>query len=1199
MLPANTKELIGRLDPGSFTAFVGGLLSAEAAVIGIPADMVVLSDAITDNDAGLDCLINNSTSTEESSRSAIPPGIGGFQFKATKKKSPSAFKLKSEVRKPGPLRVLRGSGTYILVSLLDLNPDQRRAVEAELASQANQALAEAGNPAEAKTKVWDAQTLAQLVERHPTVATAIGLNEFGAARSLPELLDATLQAEKRPFQADDAREVAVDRIRERARQASADCLLIQVHGDAGVGKTRAVAHALDTDGLRDLTLYMNGPEDLQRVLTAVIRNGQSGGILFVDEIGDAEAERAIAQISGVADRWRIVTVGSKPPVRTMTEGGRNVLLPPLSEEATKRLVMEYSSLPEVQAARVAEAAKGFPELAFRLAQELIAEPTLDLTRLARLPQPLALLGRAVSDEEVRRHLAPIALFAGVGFDGELRYQRDEVARAFDLEPEALERHCRNETGHFVSVAGRYWVISPLIVAVWLAVELFESTSRLAERISSLSEPLQKSFVQQLEFFGPSAANSYLPEALQHLIAGEEFRKPESFTEAAGRLLRASAAIIPAQVAQSIDELLTASTPEQLRELPRRELVWALQVLLWWGETWEAAIGGLYLLALNENETWSNNATGTFVDAFAVYLSGSTVPYGQRADWLMQRIRGTDDASLKLLAGAAAAGLRVLHSRTVVGFRGGGEPADWQPRTAEEYLEAQAAAWDALLEVRDRMAADDRLECTQELARSIRTMADAGQIDLVAASLTGRPWSLSERAALAAGIRDYARFAKLEADVPSAKELHDGLIGADTADRLEVLLRSPRWGLGFDADVTDDAPRLLVELADRLVDERDQEIALRSMEGDVQWDTACLLALLLAERLGWRQFGDAALDKRVWAGVVASLIVAERTGDEEWVDHVLRVVRDRYPSQAPDLLSRVRLTDDRLDLIFDLIEAGTADGQALGRLLFGARINEVDESRAIRLINAVHGAGQTESALALLTQWLKEHEPSGEIRALAGNLAMAAVTSGPSTMSEYYVKELVQKGALETDTLLLLWEARTEGLSAVGVELDQALAEKAMETPEAAEDVVLRMARGSAAPFRIAPSTAVLSVLAKATSPAHVWGLIQGWPRDDLLLALHCMDWGGEAPESLVRLYLLSDRLQETANEAAVCFWTTLGVVMGPYHLALERELGRARKWQADLSGTSAEWWAEELARSYEAQIPQHRLIEEEDNLRFR
>ena len=99
----------------------------------------------------------------------------------------------------------------------------------------------------------------------------------------------------------------------------------------------------------------------------------------------------------------------------------------------------------------------------------------------------------------------------------------------------------------------------------------------------------------------------------------------------------------------------------------------------------------------------------------------------------------------------------------------------------------------------------------------------------------------------------------------------------------------------------------------------------------------------------------------------------------------------------------------------------------------------------------------------------------------------------------------------------------------------------------------------------------------------------------------CTAWTGEErlPSHWVRLCLLSDRLPETANEAAVCFGTTLGVVIGPYHLALERELERARRWQVDLSGTSAESWAKELAKSYEARIPQHRLIEEEDDLRFR
>jgi hypothetical protein len=41
----------------------------------------------------------------------------------------------------------------------------------------------------------------------------------------------------------------------------------------------------------------------------------------------------------------------------------------------------------------------------------------------------------------------------------------------------------------------------------------------------------------------------------------------------------------------------------------------------------------------------------------------------------------------------------------------------------------------------------------------------------------------------------------------------------------------------------------------------------------------LLNTALAERLGRRELGQAALDEQAWAGVVASLIVAERYGDE--------------------------------------------------------------------------------------------------------------------------------------------------------------------------------------------------------------------------------------------------------------------------------------------------------------------------------
>jgi hypothetical protein len=49
-------------------------------------------------------------------------------------------------------------------------------------------------------------------------------------------------------------------------------------------------------------------------------------------------------------------------------------------------------------------------------------------------------------------------------------------------------------------------------------------------------------------------------------------------------------------------------------------------------------------------------------------------------------------------------------------------------------------------------------------------------------------------------------------------------------------------------------------------------------------------------------------------------------------------------------------------------------------------------------------------------------------------------------------------------------------------------------------------------------------------------------------------------------------MPEVSSTAHSCFYNTLGVVSGPFHLGLERQLERARKWREDLTGTPGEQW---------------------------
>jgi hypothetical protein len=1201
VLPADIKRAIARLDPGSFTAFVEGLLLAERARLALPPNAVVLSDAITEADEGLDGRVEAVPEyAPDGSRSNLPVGLVGLQFKTTRRKQPSALKLDDELAKPGPTKILERRGTYVLVWSQDLNDPQRRVTEAALQAAADKIAAGAN------VVVWDATALAVLADMYPAVAADVGLADFLAALSLPELLSSTtLRADERPWQADPARDGHVARIRERAVNSS-DPLLMGVLGDPGTGKTRLVAHALDSDETRDSVLYVNGAESLQLLLTRLVRSSASRGILFVDEIDDHEIATAHGRVGGLQGRWRLITVTSRSSHRWAPPGPRDIVLEPLSPEATTQLVEQYSGLETTQARMVAEVAAGFPELAFRLAQELREDPSLDLVRLSRLRQPQEVLKRALGNSEARRHLAPLALFTSVGFDDELRYQLEAIAAGFELSATAIEAHARIELGRFVSRAGRYRLVSPRLVAIWLATDLIETTPGFAEIVFGLPEPLRDSFVEQLDFFGPDVP--FLPDALTEVLRDPRFRRPSGFDEAAGRLLRASAAIIPSQVVAAVAEILASATAERLRSMPRRDLVWTLEVLLWWPATWRQAIESLYLLAQHENESFANNATGQFVQFFSIYLSGTTVPFADRAAWLHDAIVTATSDELDLLTDASAAGLEEHHSRSVTGFRGGGEPVDWRPQTNEEYFTARRAAWDLLVLCLDRRSVDDaRLATTSKIAHGIGAAYRSTLATHVNSSLRSRTWSTQERAVLASGVRNVMRH---ESEMPAevrelANALHDWLLGDDLDSRGAVVLSSSLWDLFIEDASAYEPPSLLVDLVDRLA--RSEEPVAHAVtlgRGIDEQETRHQMLRLVAQRFGSEQLVQAVTGGEVvdWTAITAALAEADARGEAEWATRFLtRATEARWVERLPQLVRFVSPTHDRIELVLDVVEAGRADGAELGQLLYGARAAELPEALMLRVVRAAADAGRLEESLGILDQWLDRHaERSPELRATATTLAQAAIGAGRGGMLEHHLERLLRTDVLDSGAVLALWEERMVHRSGLPSSFDRELTTRALasEPAEVAERIVsliLRQADGEGT-FGLYSmgSLGLLSRLAQVLSVDYVWNLVGGLPKRELRWAMHHMRWWGNEPDELVRRLLLSDRLVEVEGAASACFFNTLGTVSGSLAAALERELERARSWQALLRDSSASDWAGKLVAGYEAHVEQERLREAEE-----
>jgi hypothetical protein len=284
----------------------------------------------------------------------------------------------------------------------------------------------------------------------------------------------------------------------------------------------------------------------------------------------------------------------------------------------------------------------------------------------------------------------------------------------------------------------------------------------------------------------------------------------------------------------------------------------------------------------------------------------------------------------------------------------------------------------------------------------------------------------------------------------------------------------------------------------------------------------------------------------------------------------------------------------------LIDSGHAEPSHLDTLLYGARLKTVDELTLVRVLDAIQQSGNVEAALGILTQWLEQNEPTQRVKASASALVLQAVTNEDRPMVEFYARAVVTANAIDESQLIPIWEARMEHRTGLADELDDLLTQRVVEAGEAGAEAVFRVIHGGATSFGRYSATELqlLSRLARQSSADSVWERIRAWPEDDLRWAVHHMDWGGATPDPLVRAFLVSDRLNDLRDEAFVSFFNTLGVVVGPFHIGLERELERAMGWRDGLLGTSAVAWVDELIGRYRSDIEWHKRRDEEEHLRL-
>jgi hypothetical protein len=141
-------------------------------------------------------------------------------------------------------------------------------------------------------------------------------------------------------------------------------------------------------------------------------------------------------------------------------------------------------------------------------------------------------------------------------------------------------------------------------------------------LPSLSEEMALALFQRVADLGRfEPARSVLPQLLSEQ---GPFGSLEALAHGeSGKLLTQLAIVLPDEVAVHLSSLISAASLDYLlgETAGRRDMVWTLEKLVWHRRTFESAANSLLRLALAENETWANNATGTWVDLFGTMLPG--------------------------------------------------------------------------------------------------------------------------------------------------------------------------------------------------------------------------------------------------------------------------------------------------------------------------------------------------------------------------------------------------------------------------------------------------------------------------------------------------------------------------------------------------------------------------------------------------
>lgn len=427
---------------------------------------------------------------------------------------------------------------------------------------------------------------------------------------------------------------------------------IRIMALPGMGKTRIVAEAFRQE---NNNVYYSREDDCENGLSFLLTECSSP-IIIIDNCRIEQLAKIKKIVSEFGKEVRIISIYN---ILTTNEKGVGLGLYVLGYEDTKPVVdamIELDSLVsanEVIKNTIKRYSGNIPLMAKLLIEAFRKTSTLNIEN------PDLILQHFIRNSETQNNykteiLRAISLFEPLGYDGNLQDEFDFLVNCNTIHRinENIDIVCNLfhitiedfEKRELIEHAGGCIRIRPIPLAEWLTSQWIQQNSvhfsELFRQIQNQPESLGKRLADALKrrfegmIHNPQAKQLF--DSLNNPNNGSFHDERIAFSEMGSRLFLSMGTVSPIMVAKNIHSLLEIRKNDRdwlvdnISDEVRRNLVYTLERIAFLSaDAFPSVAESLLLLSSAENETYSNNSTGLFIQLFHILLGGTNAPLSIR------------------------------------------------------------------------------------------------------------------------------------------------------------------------------------------------------------------------------------------------------------------------------------------------------------------------------------------------------------------------------------------------------------------------------------------------------------------------------------------------------------------------------------------------------------------------------------------